>query len=83
MRPVAFYNQLYGPVQERFVLFNRQRFAIKHGVISGGACQLNNGEKHNVYILILVFIMGNQAEETFVYVVVTVFLRQWRRKQRR
>lgn len=60
---MAVEDQPYGTVQERLVLLDGQRFLIQDGVISGRAGELYDRKEHDVYVLVLIFILHNHIQE--------------------
>ena len=78
---MAVEDQSYGTVQKRLVLFDRQRFLIKYGVISGGACEFYDSKEHDVYVFVFIFVLRNHIQEYLIEIMVCAFSGQKDRTQ--
>ena len=78
---MAVEDQSYGTVQERLVLLDGQWFLIQDGVISGGAGKLYDRKEHDVYVLVLIFILHDHIQEYLIEIMVCAFAGQEDRSQ--
>ena len=70
---VAFYYEPYCPIQERLVLYDGKGLGVYDRVIGGGTSQLYDGKKHDIHIVILVFVLADHGEKEVVNISVGIF----------
>ena len=49
---MALYDEAYGPIEERLILFYRQGLFEQYGIVAGRPCELYNGEQHHIFIFV-------------------------------